>query len=48
MRLCRDLGQTLETVMNMSIPELQLWSAYYNIEQKNIRAARNRANAKRK
>ena len=34
MRLCKDLGMTLEKAMEMSQLEFKLWVAYYNIDHK--------------
>ena len=34
MRLCRDLGLTLEQGMEMSVLEFKLWAAYYTLENK--------------
>lgn len=47
MRLCRDLGQTLETIMNLSVQEIQLWVAYYNLQHREDKRAQQRARAKR-
>jgi len=34
MRVCKDLGLTLEQGMEMSVLEFKLWVAFYNLEQK--------------
>lgn len=34
MRICRDLGLTLEQGMEMSQLEFKLWVAYYTMEHK--------------
>lgn len=34
MRLSKDLGQTLETTLEMSTVEFKLWAAFYSLENK--------------
>ena len=46
MRLAKDLGQTLETVLEMSVAEIQLWLGFYNIEAKEHKRVRDKAKLK--
>ena len=48
LRLAKDLGQTLDTIMDMSITELELWMAFYRIEVKEAKKAAQRAKSKRR
>ena len=48
LRLAKDLGQTLETIMAMSLTEIELWMAFYRIEANEIKKANQRAKMKRR
>jgi hypothetical protein len=37
MGLCRELGITLEQGFEMTTTEIQLWAAYFTIEQEKIK-----------
>jgi len=37
MRLAKDLGRTLEEILEISSLELAMWVAFYNIENKKTR-----------
>jgi hypothetical protein len=41
--LSKELGQTLETTLEMSTLEFKLWVAYYNLEAKNRREQQRKA-----
>lgn len=34
LRLAKDLGRTLEEIMEISTLEFKMWVAYYNLQQK--------------
>jgi len=42
-RLGKDLGLTLEQVMEMSVQEFQVWAAFYSWEAKEIKKQSRRA-----
>lgn len=44
MRLAKDLGRTLEEIMEMSSLEFKLWIAFYNLENKEQKAAMRKMN----
>ena len=46
-RLAKDLGSTVEAVMKMTKAEFEGWIAFYKIEQKEEKAAMNKARARR-
>lgn len=48
LRLAKDLGQTLETIMNLSTVELELWMAFYKIEYDERKRAEQKARSKRR
>ena len=43
MRLAKDLGRTLEEILELSNLEFRLWVAYYNLEAKERQAATRKA-----
>lgn len=48
MRLAKDLGQTLEQLLEMSDLEYRMWMAYYNIDyKKQQESMRKRKNGRR-
>lgn len=48
MRLAKDLGRTLEELMEMSTLEFKLWAGYYTLEAKEREAAmRKKKNGRR-
>jgi len=48
LRLCKDLGRTLEEIMEMSTLEFSIWVAHYNLESKEReKAQRKRKNGRR-
>lgn len=42
-RLAKDLGLTVETVLDMSIVEFAGWAAFYKIEREETEKAMNRS-----
>jgi len=46
-RLAKDLGLTLDQVMEMTVVEFQHWAVFYKIEQDENRKSMERAKMKR-
>lgn len=48
MKLAKDLGRTLEEIMEMSSLEFKMWVAYYSLDYKERKAeARKQKNGRR-
>ena len=47
LRLAKDLGQTLDTVMQMTTHEFKLWVAFYNLEAEENKRAQEKAKRSR-
>jgi hypothetical protein len=45
-RLAKDLGRTVEEVLDMSIQEFAGWAAFYKIEHEEMEKAQNRARSR--
>lgn len=46
-KLAKDLGQTVEQIMQMTTAEFMGWIAYYKLEVEEERKAMNRAKTRR-